>query len=1225
MAITAGRGELLGLRRAAATARAITTGRGELLGLRRAAATAMAITTGRGELLGLCFNPNDRRPRPFVLFLPSHQFQLTRPIIIRFTNEYAISSSSTSLLPPSPRGRPRMVMTRKEALPFQEQEPFAFSTLQGSGRLVRMEQLWQEFFSDPSQWWDNRLTKISPKYPDFKHKTTREGLRVDGWLNPAWVKEKMASTALGHIQSGDGLRSRVPYFFCNGDKVNKLCQEGRLKEAVHMVELMVQQTTEAPIAAYVCLLKGCSRRNALAEGKQVHALIIQSLLDSNIFLANTLLHMYSKCGSVLDAHKVFSNMPQHNVYSWTAIISAYADTGQGEEAINLFQQMQETGLAPDKVVFVVVLKACARLAALEQGKRLHSDIIKRGFQSDVIVGNTLVDMYAKCGCTEDARELFNNMSERDVVSWTAMIAGYAQNGLGKEALALYEQMKQEGVQPSNVTFVLLLKACASLGALKQGKQLHSDIIKKGFQSNVIVGSSLVDMYAKCGCTEDARELFNSMSERDVVSWTVMIAGYAQNGLGKEALALYEQMKQEGVQPNNVTFVLLLKACASLGTLEQGKQLHSDIIKKGFQSNVIVGSSLVDMYSKCGCTEDARELFNNMSKRDVVSWNAMIAGYAHNELGKEALALYERMKQEDVRPDNVTFVLLLKACARLAALEQGKQLHSDLIKGGFQSNVIVGSSLVDMYAKCGCTQDARELFNNMSDRDVVSWNAMIAGYAQNGLGKEALALYEQMKQEGVQPDNVTFVLLLKACASLEVLEQGKRLHSDIIKRGFQLDVIVGNTLVDMYAKCGCTEDARELFNNMTERDVVSWNAMIAGYAQNGLGKEALALYEQMKQEGVQPDNVTCVLLLKACACLAALEQGKQIHADIIKRGFQSDVIVGSTLVDMYAKCGCTEDARELFNNMSERNVVSWTAMIAGYAQNGLGKEALALFEQMQREGTKPNEVTYICVLSACAQSRLVDEGRYVFYSMCKNHGVTPTMEHYACMVDLLGRAGCLVDAELFINKMPIQPGSVVWMSLLGAARNHGNVEIGRRAFDRVMKLEPKNAAPYVLLSNIYAAAGRKDELVKIRNEMKDAGVKNMPGCSWIEVDNQVHAFVVGDATHPQSKEILAELDRLVGLMKEAGYIPELSFVLDDVEDEEKEIALCRHSEKLAIAFGLINTPPGTPIRIKKNIRVCGDCHNATKMISKIVRREIFVMDANRSHHFKDGFCFCGDYW
>ncbi|KAJ7527393.1 hypothetical protein O6H91_16G051800 [Diphasiastrum complanatum] len=800
------------------------------------------------------------------------------------------SLGTTARLPPS-RGRPWMDVTRKEALwinnrlnphwvrarlQFQQRRLFAFSAPRGSGRLVRMEQLWQEFFSDPSQWWDNRLTKKTPKHPDFKHKRTFEGL----WINPSWLKEKMASMTLGHIQSGDGSRSRVPDFFFNVDKLSKLCEEGRLKEALHMLELMVQQNTKPPIHAYVCLLKGCSRRKALAEGKQVHALIVQSVLDSNILLANTLVRMYSKCGSLLHAHKVFSNMPQHDVYSWTAIISAYADRGEVEEAINLFHQMQETGLAPDKVLFVVALKACATLAGLEQGRQLHSDIIKRGFQSDVIVGNTLVKMYAKCGCTEDARELFNNMGERNVVSWNAMIAGYAQNGLGKDALALYEQMKQEGMQPNNVTFLLLLNACASLAALEQGKQLHSEIIKRGYQSDVVVGNTLVDMYAKCGCTEDARELFDNMNERDVVSWTAMIAGYAQNGLGKEALALYEQIKQEGMQPNNVTFVLLLNAYASLAALEQGKELHSEIIK----------------------------------------------------------------------------------------------------------------------------------------------------------------------------------------------------------RGFQLDVVVGNALVDMYAKCACTEDAQKLFANMSERDVVSWNAMIAGYAQNGLGKEALALYEQMKQEGTQPNNVTFVLLLNTCASLAALEQGKHLHSEIIKRGFQSDVVVGNTLVDMYAKCGCKEYARELFDNMSERNVVSWNVMIAGYAQNGLAQEALALFEQMQREGTKPNKVTYISVLSACVHSGLVDQGRYFFDSMCKNHGVTPTKEHYACMVDLLRHAGCLADAELFINKMPIQPNSVVWMTLLGAARNHGHVEIGRRAFDCVVKLEPKNAAPYVLLANIYAAAGRKDELSKIRNEM-----------------------------------------------------------------------------------------------------------------------------------------------
>ncbi|KAJ7205384.1 hypothetical protein O6H91_Y485300 [Diphasiastrum complanatum] len=1115
--------------------------------------TTTLIGRGRGGELGLCFDPNDdRHGSLFFLFLSVDRSSLSSsssistpfvPLRRRPTNEYTLSSSSASLtctnalLPPS-RSRPRMDVTRKEALwinnlfdPLwvrarlqQQRKPSAFSTPRDLDRLVRMDQLWQEFFSDPSQWWDNRLTKKTPKDPDFKHKRTLEGLWVDGWLNPSWVKEKMASMTLGHTQSGDGLRSRVPDSFCNGDKLSKLCEEGRLKEALHMLELMVQQTTKTPIHAYACLLKGCSRRKALAEGKQVHALIVQSVLDSNIFLANTLVRMYSKCGSVLHAHKVFSNMPQHDVYSWTAIISAYADRGEVEEAINLFQQMQETGLAPDKVLFVVVLKACARLAALEQGRQLHSDIIKRGFQSDVIVGSTLVNMYAKCGCTEEARELFDNMSERNAVSWNAMIAGYAQNGLGKEALALYEQMKQDGMQPNNITFVLLLKACASLAALEQGQQLHSEIIKRGFQSDVVVASTLVDMYAKCGCTEDAREVFDNMSVRDVVSWNAMIAGYAQNRLGKEALALYEQMKQEGMQPNNVTVVLLLKAFANL-----------------------------------------------------------------------------------------------------VALEQGRKLHSEIIKRGFLSDVVVASSLVDMYAKCGCTEDARELFDNMSERDVVSWSAMIAGYAQKGLGKEALALYEQMKQEGMQPNNVTFILLLKACASLGALEQGKQLHSEIIKRGFQSDVVVGSTLVDMYAKCGCIEDARELFNNMSERDVVSWNVMLAGYAPNELGKEALALYEQMKQEGMQPNNVTFVLLLKACANLAALEQGKQLHSEIIKRGFQSDVVVSSTLVDMYAKCGCTEDARKLFDNMSERDVVSWSAMIAGYAQNGLAQEALALFEQMQREGTKPDEVTYISVLSACAHSGLVDQGRYVFDSMYKSHGVTPTKEHYACMVDLLGRAGCLADAELFINKMPIQPDSVVWMTLLGAARNHGHVEIGRRAFDHVVKLERKNAAPYVLLSNIFAAAGRKDELAKIRNEMKEAGVKKVPGCSWIEVDNQLHAFVVGDVTHPQSKEIQAELDRLVGLMKKAGYKPNLSFVLDDVEDKEKENALCRHSEKLAIAFGLVNTPSGTPIRIKKNLRVCGDCHNATKIISKIVGRDISVMDANRYHHFKEGFCSCGDYW
>ncbi|KAJ7526930.1 hypothetical protein O6H91_16G028000 [Diphasiastrum complanatum] len=877
----------------------------------------------------------------------------------------------------------------------QEQGQSGLSTPKSSGREVRMEQLWLEFFSNPSQWWDNRFIKKSSKYPDFKHKSTHEGLWIEGRLNPPWVRPKLATMTIAQIESGGRLRSRVPDAVRIEHNVSKLCQEGRLKEALHMVELMIQQNTKAPINAYVGLLKACARRKALAEGKRVHALILQSGLDSHILLGNNLVNMYGKCGSVSDARKVFNTMPEHNVFSWTFIISAYADHGQGEEALNLFQQMQNTGIAPDEVAYVVVLKICARTAALERGKQFHSDIIKCGLELDVFLGSALVDMYSKCGCIELAHQVFKKMSERNVVSWSAMISGYAQNGLGNEALALYEQMKQDGVQPNRVTYVVLLKACGNIGALEQGKQLHYDIIRSGFESDVTIGNTLVDMYAKCGCIELACQLFSKMSNRDVVSWTAMIAGYA----------------------------------------------------------------------KCGCIEHARQVFNEMSERSVVSWNSMIAGYAQNGLGKEALALYEQMKRESLQPNIVTYVSALSACASIAALEQGKQLHSDIIRSGFESDVTVGNTLVDMYAKCGCTEHALQVFSKMSKRDVISWNSMIAGYEQNGLCKEALALYEQMKEELVQPNYVTYAILLKACASIAALEQGKQLHSDIIKSGYESDVIVGNTLVDMYAKCGCTEHARQVFNKMSVQDVVSWTSMIVGYEQNELGKEALALYEQMKQEGVQPNIVTYVALLKACGSISALELGKHLHSEIIRNGFESDLIVGNTLIDMYAKCGCIEDAHQVFNKMSERNVVSWTQMIAGYAQQGLGKEALTLLERMQREGMKPDEATYVSVLSACSHSGLVDEGCHLFDFMCKDHSVTLTLQHYACMVDLLGRAGCLADAEDFINKMPIQPDAVIWMTLLGSARNHGHVEIGRRAFECVVKLEPENAAAYVLLSNI----------------------------------------------------------------------------------------------------------------------------------------------------------------
>eukprot|EP01018_Ginkgo_biloba_P008758 Gb_27491 [translate_table: standard] len=831
-----------------------------------------------------------------------------------------------------------------------------------------------------------------------------------------------------------------------GEDLKLLCKQARLEGTMDTLLVMNQRGIQPGSYIYASLLQGCVNMKALPEGKLVHAHIIQTGFNPDVFLATKLVIMYAKCGSLMHAHLLLDQMPEKNAVSWTVIIAAYTRHGFDEEALTLFYQMQRTGIQPDQFTFASVLPAFANLASLEQGKEIHEHIHRSGFHSNLYVESALIDMYVKCRSIDNARKVFDKMPERNVVSWTALIAGYAQNGYVDEALELFWKMPRRDLVSCNV---------------------------------MIAG------YAQNGYVDEALKLFQEMPERDAVSWNAMIAGYAQNGF----------------------------------------------------------------------LDDALKLLQKMPEQNLVSWNTMIAAYAKHGRGDEAVSLFYEMQQRGIQPDQLTFVSALSACANLASLEHGKKIHEFMNGTGFQCNVLVGSALVDMYAKCASVENARNVFDRMPDRNVVTWNIMIAGYAQNGHVDEAL----------------------------------------------------------------------ELFIKMPERNVVSWNAMVAGYAHNGRYYDALKLFQQMQLTGLKPNLTTIASVLPACANLAPLQQGKEVHKDIIKSGFQSDVIVGSALVDMYAKCGNIEDAHRVFDSMPKRDVVSWTAMIVGYAMHGRGEEAIQLFEQMQHYGTKPNHVTLVGVLSACCHAGLVDDGWRYFDQMSRDYHITPTVEHYCCMVDLLGRAGHLDEAQDFINKMPIKPDAAVWGSLLGGCRIHANTELGERAADCLLESDPKNAAHYVLLSNIYAASGRWDDIEKLRKIMKDRRIKKMPGCSWIEVNNKVYAFVVGDKSHPQMKHIYAKLDSLSGQMKDAGYVPDTNFVLHDVEEEQKEHILFHHSEKLAIAFGLINMSPVIPIRIVKNLRVCGDCHSAIKFISKIVAREIVVRDANRFHHFEDGQCSCGDYW
>eukprot|EP01018_Ginkgo_biloba_P030656 Gb_29990 [translate_table: standard] len=973
---------------------------------------------------------------------------------------------------------------------------------------------------------------------------------------------------------------------------------------------------------YASILQACTSIKSL---NQVHARILITGLHPDLFLLTKLINMYTIHGQLERARLVFDKIHEPNIFLWNAIIRAYASVGPREEALKLYHQMQLSGIVPDRFTCPEVLKACASLSAFREGKEIHRHIVRSGFESDVFVGTTLVDMYAKCGSIENARQIFDLMTERNVVSWSAMISGYVQNGRDNEALRLFHQMQAAQVTPNSATVVSVLPACTHLTAPKQGKMIHAFIIRCGFESDVSVETALLDMYSKCGNIVLARQLFDKMSERNVVSWSAMITGYAQNGYASDALRLFHQMQLTGVKPNQVTILGVLPACADLAALQEGECIHDYIIKNSFESDLSVGTALVAMYAKCGSIRLVRQIFQRMHKRDLVSWNAMIAGYAQNGYFTEALMLFHQMQLEGVKPDWATIVTLLPMCANSAALRQGKMIHDYIIRSGFQSDVYVGNALIDMYAKCGSMDIAHELFDKMSRRDVVSWNALIGGYAQSGFADKALKLFHEMQLAGVKPDRATIVNVLPACADLAALQQGKDIHEYVINNSLESDVSVTTALVAMYAKCGSIDVSCRLFDKLSKRDVISWNSMIAGYAQNGLANEALTLFHQMQLADVKPNRVTIVSVLPACADLAALQQGKGIHAYVIKNGLESDVSVETTLVAMYAKCGSIEMARQLFDIMSRRDVVSWNVMIAGYGMHGHGKDALALFSQMQQIGEKPDRVTFVCVLSACSHSGLLDEGWQYFNCMSQDYYITPGVEHYACIVDLLGRAGYLDEAHELIEKMPLEPDAGVWGALLGACRLHCNIKLGEYVSKRLLELEPKNAGNYVSLSNIYAASRRWNDAAKVRTVLKGKGIKKIPGCSWIEIKNRVHTFVVGDRSHSQTEEIYGMLESLAQHMEAAGYVPNTRFVLHDVEEEEKESILCSHSEKLAIAFGLINSRPGTPLQITKNLRVCGDCHSATKFISKIVSREIIVRDAIRFHHFKEGLCSCGDYW
>lgn len=790
---------------------------------------------------------------------------------------------------------------------------------------------------------------------------------------------------------------------------------------------------------------------------------------------------------------------------------------------------------------------------------------------------------------------------------------------GSVATALKSTINQKPTSKPTINLSILNTHLLKCQNYHQFNQILSQMLTSAYIKHTYAASKLLKFSTESPFIhiDYSCKIFNYVDNPHGFIYNTMMRGYLNENCVKNVIFFYKTMLFNNVFPDNYTYPILVQAMGSRGCVFEGRQVHNHVLKAGFEFDVYVKNTLISMYVGCGSVRDARKVFDGSGVRDLVSWNSMLAGYVMMGDVNEAKLMYDLMPER---------------------------------------NVIASNSMIVLLGKCGWLIEARKLFNELEEKDLVSWTALISCYEQSEMYEEALTVFAEMNGWGVVMDEVVLVSVLSACAHLSFVRTGEMIHGlslrigidsyvnlqnaliymystcgnimaaeNLFKVSYQLDQISWNSMISGYLKCGKSDKARELFDSISEKDIVTWSAMISGYAQLGQFAETLTLFQEMLNKEVRPDEVTFVSVISACTHLAALSQGKWVHAYIRKNGFKINAILGTTLIDMYMKCGCIENAQEVFRGMEEKGVSSWNALILGFAMNGVVEKSLETFLIMKQCGVEPNEITFVAVLSACRHMGLVEQGRSHFESMIQKHGIAPNIKHYGCMVDLLGRAGLLKEAEELIESMPMVPEVATWGALLGACKKYGDNEMGERIGRKLIKLQPDHDGFHVLLSNIYASKGNWHDVGEIRGMMTQNSVVKTPGCSAIEATGSVHEFLSGDRTHPRIGEIEGMLNEMSKRLRLMGYSPDTNEVSYDVDEEDKEATLFRHSEKLAIAFGLIviNTPE--PIRIIKNLRICNDCHRAAKLVSTAFNREIIIRDRHRFHHFKDGSCSCKEYW
>ncbi|CAM0871850.1 unnamed protein product [Alopecurus aequalis] len=811
------------------------------------------------------------------------------------------------------------------------------------------------------------------------------------------------------------------------------------------------------------VIKACTDVGCLRLGREVHGRVLRAGHGGNVGVQTALLDMYAKAGRIGASRKVFDCMAQRDLVSWNALISGYSLNGCFHEAVEATREMQQDGMRANASTLVALVGVCGAVGDLGAGDSLHAFAMKCGVLGDESLAPASISMYAAFGDLSSSRLLFDLQPGKDLVSYNSMISAYMQHDRWEESFEVFRLMRRAGLGPNLVTVVSVLPTCSEFFGVNLGDSVHGVVIKFGLAGQVSVVSALVSMYSKLGELDSAVHLFCSCTVKSSLLWNSMISGYLVNSKWDMALDTFCEMQTEGVAPDATTVLKVISACRHIKDLHVAKCIHAYAVRKRFELNQSVMNALLAMYADCGESEASVRLFC-------------------------------QMRQAGFQFDVVTLIGLISGISVAEDATIGESLHSLAVKSGCNADVSLANTLITMYSNCGSVEACQRLFDSLSSRNTVSYNVLMTGYRKNNLFEEIVPLFYQMVKNEHGPNHITLLNLLPACQSQS---QGKSVHCYAIRNLFAQETSIITSAICMYSKFNNVDYGCKLFHSVGEKNIIVWNCILSAFVQCRLADNAFDFFRQMCFLNVKPDAVTMLALLSACSQIGNADLAECVTALILRNGFGGTLSIVNALIDMHSRCGSISFAREIFDSSVAKDSVTWSAMINSYSLNGDGKSALDLLSMMIGSGVDPDDITFVSILSACSHSGLVDQARALFKSLQIDYGITPRMEHYACMVDLLGRTGHLDEAYDIVRSMPFRPSDSLLESLLGACRFHGNSKIGEAVGKLLIDSCHSNSRSYVMLSNIYASVGKWNDYEWLRLDMEAKGFRKDVGISSIE--------------------------------------------------------------------------------------------------------------------------------